>query len=306
MNLQRPNANDVSQTSNRSRSVVPGSGLCTRCIDGCRGNCEVFQSTFRGREVIYPGPFGEITAGADKDYPVDYSHLNIQGYALGGKGLPEGVVAGPDTCTFPDGQHRDGVRLGQQGEDARCRSSPARWARPRSPARTGSTSPSARPSPASPASAARTSAASTRSWSSTPRARSSAPPTWTAAIETYQRYHDGYGEHPRADERRGHAAGRGRVRHRQARPRDHRAEVGPGRQVHRRRDQGRLARAGPGAAEARLHRHPRSVRPGHPGGLQGRRHQAVRAAHPAGLRRRGGLPGRVRAAARSSAPSASR
>jgi glutamate synthase domain-containing protein 2 len=102
VNLQRPNANDVSQTSNRSRSVVPGSGLCTRCIDGCRGNCEVFQATFRGREVIYPGPFGSITAGGDKDYPVDYSHLNIQGYALGGEGLPEGVVASPDTCTFPD------------------------------------------------------------------------------------------------------------------------------------------------------------------------------------------------------------
>ncbi len=101
MNLQRPNANDVSQTSNRSRSVVPGSGLCTRCIDGCRGNCEVFQATFRGREVIYPGPFGEITAGGDKDYPVDYSHLNIQGYALGGEGLPDGVEANPDTCTFP-------------------------------------------------------------------------------------------------------------------------------------------------------------------------------------------------------------
>jgi glutamate synthase domain-containing protein 2 len=102
VNLQRPNANDVSQTSNRSRSVVPGSGLCTRCIDGCRGNCEVFQSTLRGREVIYPGPFGSITAGGDKDYPVDYSHLNVQGYALGGEGLPEGVEAGPDTCTFPD------------------------------------------------------------------------------------------------------------------------------------------------------------------------------------------------------------
>ena len=102
MNLQRPNANDVSQTSNRSRSVVPGSGLCTRCIDGCRGNCEVFQATFRGREVIYPGPFGSITAGGDKDYPVDYSHLNIQGYALGGEGLPDGVEANPDTCTFPD------------------------------------------------------------------------------------------------------------------------------------------------------------------------------------------------------------
>jgi glutamate synthase domain-containing protein 2 len=101
VNLQQPNANDVSQTSNRSRSVVPSSGLCTRCIDGCRGNCEVFQATFRGRELIYPGPYGNITAGGDKDYPVDYSHLNIQGYALGADGLPAGVEANPDTCTFP-------------------------------------------------------------------------------------------------------------------------------------------------------------------------------------------------------------
>lgn len=101
MNLQQPNANDVTQTTNRSRSVVPGSGLCTRCIDGCRGNCEVFKATFRGREVIYPGPFGEMTAGGDKNYPVDYSHINIQGYAMGAQGLPEGVEGNPDTAIFP-------------------------------------------------------------------------------------------------------------------------------------------------------------------------------------------------------------
>jgi glutamate synthase domain-containing protein 2 len=77
------------------------SGLCTRCVDGCTGNCEVFKATFRGREVIYPGPFGEITAGGDKNYPVDYSHFNIQGYALGAKGLPEGVTGNPDTAIFP-------------------------------------------------------------------------------------------------------------------------------------------------------------------------------------------------------------
>ncbi len=101
MNLQRPNANDATSTVNRSRSVVPQSGLCSRCMDGCKGNCEVFQASFRGRELIYPGPFGEVTAGGDKDYPVDYSHLNIQGYALGGDGLPAGVPANSDTCTFP-------------------------------------------------------------------------------------------------------------------------------------------------------------------------------------------------------------
>ena len=101
-NLQRPNANDATLSWNRSRSVVPQSGLCSRCIDGCKGNCEVFRATFRGRELIYPGPYGSVTAGGDKDYPVDYSHLNIQGYALGAKGLPAGVEAGPDTCIFPD------------------------------------------------------------------------------------------------------------------------------------------------------------------------------------------------------------
>jgi glutamate synthase domain-containing protein 2 len=101
MNLQRPNSNDATRTANRSKSVVPSSGLCSRCVDGCTGNCEVFKATFRSRELIYPGPFGEITAGGDKDYPVDYSHLNIQGYALGARGLPEGVKADPDTATFP-------------------------------------------------------------------------------------------------------------------------------------------------------------------------------------------------------------
>ncbi|NTU88713.1 MAG: FMN-binding glutamate synthase family protein [Actinobacteria bacterium] len=101
MNLQRPNSNEATETSNRSRSVVPCSGICTRCSDDCKGNCEVFKSSFRGREVIYPGPFGHITAGGDKDYPVDYSHLNICGYAFGLNGLPEGLEAGPDTATFP-------------------------------------------------------------------------------------------------------------------------------------------------------------------------------------------------------------
>ncbi|MDR2765319.1 MAG: FMN-binding glutamate synthase family protein [Tannerella sp.] len=101
MNLQRPNGNDATRSTNRSKSIVPCSGLCSRCIDGCRGNCEVFKATYRGRELIYPGPFGDVTAGGDKDYPVDYSHLNIQGYAQGAAGLPAGVEAGPDTARFP-------------------------------------------------------------------------------------------------------------------------------------------------------------------------------------------------------------
>jgi len=34
-NLSRPNSNDATGTANRSRSVVPMSGLCSRCVDGC-------------------------------------------------------------------------------------------------------------------------------------------------------------------------------------------------------------------------------------------------------------------------------
>jgi glutamate synthase domain-containing protein 2 len=101
MNLRKPNANEATSTFNRSKNVAPMSGICSKCIDGCRGGCEIWLSSFRGREVLYPRPFGEITAGADKNYPVDYSHLNIQGYARGAKGLPKGVQAGPDTALFP-------------------------------------------------------------------------------------------------------------------------------------------------------------------------------------------------------------
>lgn len=101
MNFQRPNSNEVTQTANRSRSVSPVSGICTRCIDGCRGNCEIFKASFRGREIIYPGPFGTLTAGGDKEYPIDYSHLSIAGYALGAKGLPDGAVGDPDNTLFP-------------------------------------------------------------------------------------------------------------------------------------------------------------------------------------------------------------
>jgi len=100
VNLRQPNANEATGTVNRSRNVAPCSGICTRCLDGCKGSCEIWLSSFRGREVLYPGPFGEITAGADKNYPIDYSHLNIQGYAVGARGLPKGTKADPDSAVF--------------------------------------------------------------------------------------------------------------------------------------------------------------------------------------------------------------
>ena len=97
MNLRRPNSNAATGTHNRSRSVVPMSGLCADCLDGCQGKCDIWLSSLRGREVLYPGPYPEVTAGADKDYPLDYSHLNIQGYAVGARGLDK---PDPDKALF--------------------------------------------------------------------------------------------------------------------------------------------------------------------------------------------------------------
>ena len=51
----------------------------------------------RGREILYPQPFARITAGSEKDYPVDFSHFNIQGTCVGAVGVP----ADSDKATFP-------------------------------------------------------------------------------------------------------------------------------------------------------------------------------------------------------------
>ena len=87
MSLGRVNATAATGTRNRISDVAPYSGLCASCLDGCPGLCEVAKSALRGREMLYPQPFGKITAGAQKDYPVDYSHLNILGTCVGAVGM---------------------------------------------------------------------------------------------------------------------------------------------------------------------------------------------------------------------------
>ncbi|MBU0629651.1 MAG: FMN-binding glutamate synthase family protein [Candidatus Margulisbacteria bacterium] len=97
-NLMRPNGSTATDSKNRIQEVAPCSGLCSVCLDGCAGNCEVFRSSMRGREVIYPQPYGKTTSGSTKDYPVDYSHLNIMGTAVGAVG----VAPDPDVAKFPN------------------------------------------------------------------------------------------------------------------------------------------------------------------------------------------------------------
>ncbi|MFQ5866538.1 MAG: FMN-binding glutamate synthase family protein [bacterium] len=97
MSFSKPNASPATNTRNRV-NPAPISGLCVTCLDGCVGFCEVAKSGIRGRELIYPQPFGKIVAGCEKDYPIDFSHFNIHGTCVGAVG----VEADPDKATFPN------------------------------------------------------------------------------------------------------------------------------------------------------------------------------------------------------------
>ena len=96
MSFSKPNASPATNTKNRV-NPSPCSGICVVCLDGCIGFCEVAKSAIRGRELIYPQPYGKVVAGSEKDYPIDFSHFNIQGTCVGAVG----VEADSDKATFP-------------------------------------------------------------------------------------------------------------------------------------------------------------------------------------------------------------
>jgi len=110
MQLQRPSQ----RTENRTEgSIVPQSGMCTTCVDGCIGMCEIGKSAYRGTEMIYPQPFGIITSASEKDYPVDLSHFTILGTCQGA----HGVEADSDKALFTKVSveqrigHDEGIKL---------------------------------------------------------------------------------------------------------------------------------------------------------------------------------------------------
>jgi len=99
MSLTRINATAATLTKNRTEgSVVPASGMCVTCVDGCIGMCEIGKSAYRGHEVIYPQPFGVVTAAGEKKYPVDYADFNILSGVVGATGIEEDS----DKAIFPN------------------------------------------------------------------------------------------------------------------------------------------------------------------------------------------------------------
>jgi len=107
MTFTKINRSAATLTKNRTEgSISPFSGMCVTCVDGCIGMCEIGKSAYRGTEVLYPQPFGLITAAAEKDYPVDLSHFNIMGTVAGAWGVP----ADSDLATFEKVDHRNSHR----------------------------------------------------------------------------------------------------------------------------------------------------------------------------------------------------
>ncbi|MCG9479932.1 MAG: FMN-binding glutamate synthase family protein [Actinomycetia bacterium] len=88
MTYSKINASSATLTKNLYKeNTSPFSGMCSTCIEGCLGLCEIGKSAYRAAETIYPQPFGDITAASQKDYPIDYSHFNIMGTAFGAQGI---------------------------------------------------------------------------------------------------------------------------------------------------------------------------------------------------------------------------
>ncbi len=94
-------SNDALGTVNRGNPAE--SGLCTLCQADCKGKCETWLSSLKGRKLLYPRDFGTTTSGSANTTAVGvgYQSLRIQGYAYGAHGLSSGMSNSPDDCIFP-------------------------------------------------------------------------------------------------------------------------------------------------------------------------------------------------------------
>ncbi len=74
---------------NRSTFISPQSGMCSFCTADCNGTCEIAQAAVLGAQTVYPMTTGNNQIASEKDYPIDFSHFNINGRVFGAQGVPE-------------------------------------------------------------------------------------------------------------------------------------------------------------------------------------------------------------------------
>ncbi len=81
-----------------SENLSPFSGMCSVCTANCTGMCEIGLSAIRGWEATYPYQTDRNQFASEKNYPLDYSHLNINGRVFGAWGCRED----PKEATYPN------------------------------------------------------------------------------------------------------------------------------------------------------------------------------------------------------------
>lgn len=74
---------------NRSAFISPQSGMCSFCTQDCNGTCELAQAAVLGAQTVYPTTTGNNQIASEKDYPIDFSHFNINGHVFGAQGANE-------------------------------------------------------------------------------------------------------------------------------------------------------------------------------------------------------------------------
>lgn len=72
---------------NRSGFISPQSGMCSFCTEDCGGTCELAQAAVLGAQTVYPTTTGSNQIASEKDYPIDFSHFNINGRVFSAHGL---------------------------------------------------------------------------------------------------------------------------------------------------------------------------------------------------------------------------
>ena len=88
----------ISNTKVRTpENVSPFSGMCSVCTATCTGPCEIGLSAVRGSEATFPYRRDINQFASEKDYPLDFSHLSINGRVFGTVGCDEDA----DEATYP-------------------------------------------------------------------------------------------------------------------------------------------------------------------------------------------------------------
>lgn len=73
-------------TRNASAFCTSTSGMCSLCAEGCASPCEIGLAAVLGAQTVYPTTTGANQIASEKNYPLDYSHFNINGRVFGAQG----------------------------------------------------------------------------------------------------------------------------------------------------------------------------------------------------------------------------